>query len=102
MASIDQAVMVLVGLIIAFSLVAMGRNFVISIQTSRNESANTEAQLRQIIMDCWGKAPIQDCSVVELNMTVEPFDPGIPVEWRASSGTVKISRERDKIVVAPF
>lgn len=100
--AVEQAVMVLVGLIIAFSLIAMGRNFVVSIQTSRNESASTEAQLRQIILDCWGKAPIQDCTVVELNTTIKPFDMGIPVEWKASSGTVKISRERDKVVVNPF
>lgn len=100
--AVEQAVMVLVGLIIAFSLVVMGRNFVISVQTSRNTTASTEAQLRQIILDCWGKPPVQDCTVVDLNASIEPFDMGIPVEWEASSGTVKISRERDKVVVSPF
>ena len=101
MATIDYAIMALVGLIIATSLIMISRNFSISI-SGRDQTASDKAQLESLIRECWRKDPVQDCFIIKLNSTISPFDPGIPVEWRAVNGTVKVSRERDKVVVNPF
>ena len=92
---------VVVGLVVAVVLIAISTNMAVDIG-KQEFSVETEEQLIQALRDCWRREPVQDCYIVEIKTTISEPAAGVPVEWRATSGKVKISREADRVVVSQF
>jgi hypothetical protein len=98
---IENSVWVMAALIIAVVLLVISTNM--SVQISKGElTAQTQEEVIQAVRDCWRREPVQDCYIVEINTSISDPIAGVPVEWQATSGKVKISREATKVVVAPF
>ena len=101
MAAMDQAIWVGAALVIALTLILMASNMTITIG-SRSRTAQSDEQLIADIRECWRKEPVQDCFIVTIEGNATNVSAGVPVEWRATSGRVKVSREKTTIIVAPF
>lgn len=101
MAAIEQAAWVGAALVIALLLVVVASNMTIRIE-DRDRTAHTQEEVIAAVRECWRKEPVQDCSILTIEGAVTNTSAGVPVEWRATSGTVRISREQTTVVVAPF
>ena len=101
MVAIEQAVWVAASLVVAFTLVLVASSMTIRIE-DRDRTADTPEQVIQAVRECWRKEPVQDCFIVTITGNVTNTSAGVPVDWRATSGKVRISREQTKVVVAPF
>jgi hypothetical protein len=94
-------VWVAAALVIAFTLVLMASSMTIKIE-SRERTVDTSDQLIQAVRECWRKEPVQDCFIINIIGNVTNTSAGVPVDWQATSGRVRISREQTKVIVAPF
>lgn len=98
---IENITWILVGLVFAVVLIAISTNMAVIIE-DRELTAMSEQELVQAVRDCWRRDPVQDCYVVEIQTNISNPVAGVPVDWKATSGKVKISREANTVVVAPF
>jgi hypothetical protein len=98
---LEHSLWVIVGLVAAVVLIIVSTNLRVDI-AEREITASNQEQLIQAVQDCWRREPVQDCYIVDINTSIEEPIAGVPVDWRATEGKVKISREATQVVVAPF
>ena len=99
--ALEHSSWVIVGLVTAIVLVVISTNLTVDI-SKQEITASNEDEVIQAVRDCWRREPVQDCYIVEINTNLSNPIAGVPVDWRATSGKVKISREATQVVVAPF